>query len=71
MQLPWYINARVFPVLKCINFLRIGGKVNEVIRKVFGIVDSESEVRISKFKMTDSIWRSRIQYFSEFWILLL
>ena len=33
--------------------------------------DYESEVRITKFKTADPILRSRIQYFSEFWILLL
>ena len=32
------------------------------------MVDYESKVRFSKFKMADPIWRSRIQYFSEFCI---
>ena len=48
----------------------MGGKVNAVIFKVFGVVDYESEVRISKFKMADPIWRSRIQYFSEFFAVI-
>ena len=47
----------------------MGGKVNAVISKVFWVVDYESEVRILLFKMADSIWRSHIQYLSEFWIL--
>ena len=46
---------------KCINFLRMGDKVNVFISKVFAVVDYESEVRISKFKIADPIWRSRIQ----------
>ena len=46
-------------------------KVNAAITKVFGVEDYESEARISKLKMADPIWISRIQYFSEFWILLL
>ena len=31
------------------------------ISKVFGIVDDESKVRISKFKMADRIWQSHTQ----------
>ena len=47
---------------KCISFLRMGGKVIEaVISKVFGVVYYEPEVRISKFKMTNLIWRSHTQ----------
>ena len=53
---------------KCIRFLRMGGKVQTVIFKVFGVIDYESEVRISKFKMADPIWWTRLQYFNKFWI---
>ena len=50
----------------------MGGKVYAVTAKVFGVVDYESEVRISKFKMADPIWRSaHVQYINEFWIFLL
>ena len=42
---------------KCLSFLRKGGKVKEVISRVFGVVDYESEVRISKFKMADPIFQ--------------
>ena len=47
------------------NFLRISGKVNAVISKVFGVVNYESEVKILKLEMADPIWRLRIQYFSK------
>ena len=46
---------------KCISFLRMNGKGNVVISEVFGDVDYESKVKISKFKMADSIWRSHTQ----------
>ena len=38
------------------SFLRMGGSVNAVIPKVLGVVDCESEVRISKFRIADTIW---------------
>ena len=56
---------------KCISFLRLNGKVNAVIYKVFGVVDYESKVRISKFKIAEPTQGSPIQYFSELWICLL
>ena len=62
--------AREFSLIwtlpKWISFSRMDGKVYSVISKA---ENYESEVRISKFKMADPIWRSRIQYFNEFWIL--
>ena len=52
-------SARVFSLTwtlpKCISFLRMGRKETAVISKVFGILDYESEVRMSKFKMADPI----------------
>ena len=31
---------------------------------VFGVADYESEVRFSKFKMVDSIWRTKVKEIS-------
>ena len=57
---------------KCISFLRMGGKViKAVISKVFGVVYYEPEVRISKFKMTNLIWRSHTQNSINFVFFLL
>ena len=39
----------------------MGGKVNAVTSKVFGVVDYESVVIILTFKMTGPIWPSHIQ----------
>ena len=38
--------------------------------RVFGVADYESEVRFSKFKMTDPIWRSKflVIFFAKFWL---
>ena len=66
--------AKVFPDMKlpkCISFLEMGDEISAVIGTVFGVVDIKSEVRISKFKLEDPIWRFRMEYFSDFWILLL
>ena len=38
---------------KYISFLRIGGKVNTIISKVFQVVDYESKIRISKLNRVD------------------
>ena len=43
---------------------------NATVSKVFRVEDYEYEVRFSKLKMADPIWRSRI-YFCEFWIFFL
>ena len=47
----------------------MGGKVNAIIFKVFGVADYESEVRISKFEMADPMWQSHTQNSINFYFL--